>query len=254
VDPIHKWPKSMNKESVVVTRIFILRILAFFFQAMKFLLLVSILISLSTVVYSAAKKESNYRIVNYVEAYKPLLNALRDAEVKALRSLEKENKFLDAGKMDMITIALSNLKSSKFEEFQKGLSEGLMVIDFLLGMMVDSPYLGISFHPEIYQTLAITDYNQIAPYHLKEIQSVVHQLNGIFPSSATNPVVSPSLSTRDVFFGATGLVAGILGMAGYVLLSSNKGATHSVTEAQKKKTHANKPNKKANKSHKSKSE
>jgi hypothetical protein len=132
VNPIHQWPKRMNKESLSLQHTFsFILILILFFQIMKFLLFITVLISLSMVVYSSVDQAA-LRI-----EYDIQLNAFRDIIVKVLKVIENK---MSADKKVSITTALANLKSKKHEEFQQNLQAALIVLILRLEGL-GSPYV-----------------------------------------------------------------------------------------------------------------
>jgi hypothetical protein len=71
-------------------------------------------------------------------------------------------------------------------------------------------------------TLGITGDDPITPENIKDIKDVVRQLDIIFSDLKTDPVISQSPTIREISLGAAGLVVGVLGMIGYILLSSKE--------------------------------
>jgi hypothetical protein len=245
VGSIHKWPKNINRAPVVATRIFILHILMFFFQAMKLLLFISILISLSTVVVfamnaPAAPTETDLKLEQdklYTE-FVSLLHVIYNAEINVLRALSSKitaNKsFLDE---------ITELEKNKDPAFFKLRLYGAIVI-INDGLSKLDPPMSPVYVDSGYFPVLIVKTKDVTKNDIEDITAVIRQLNGLFPSSSF-------LSKRDLFSGIIGVVVGVLGMTAYIFASDKDvtEATHPDTKTSmkppKKMTHASKPGQKS---------
>jgi hypothetical protein len=195
---------------------------------MKILLFISILISLSMVVYSAESNRAALR-----RDYNIQLHALRDAIVKALKVLESK---AICGIKIQTTTSLAELENKPLADFKSKLTDATNTIDIGLSAL-DPPYPTIRYPGGLRHMLEISEDYPVTSDDIKEIERIVHQLDILFPSSTATPVTSSLFPIRGFLFGAVaGFIAGILSMTGCILPSNKRAmeAAHSITKTSPK--------------------